>query len=167
MSEINFQKILIDGAIYSLIASIFLLVTMRINPRLFLQDYPKDVQNKVPPKSTSEKQLSTILGIGFLLILIIGPFLSTLTLKNANLEPLPFWVLLINSFGVAFFFNVVDWLMLDWLLFCTIQPKFMIIPGSEGVTGYKNYWMHFRGFLIGSLISLIGGLIITALVFFI
>ena len=167
MSEINFQKILIDGAIYSLIASIFLLVTMRINPRLFLQDYPKDVQNKVPPKSTSEKQLSTILGIGFLLILIIGPFLSTLTLKNANLEPLPFWVLLINSFGVAFFFNVVDWLMLDWLLFCTIQPKFMIIPGSEGMPGYKNYWMHFRGFLIGSLISLIGGLIITALVFFI
>jgi hypothetical protein len=167
MPEINFQKILIDGAIYSLIASIFLLGTMRINPRLFLHDYPKDVQNKVPSKTTSEKQLSIFFGIGFLIILIFGPFLSTLTLKNANNETLSFWVLLINSFGVAFIFNVVDWLILDWLLFCTIQPKFMIIPGSEGMPGYRNYWMHFRGFLIGSLISLVGGFIITTIVFFI
>jgi len=72
---------------------------LRINLRLFLQDYLKDVQKKVPPKSTSEKQLSTFLGIGFLIILFIGPFLSTLTLKNANLKTLPFWVLLINSLG--------------------------------------------------------------------
>jgi len=74
---------------------------------------------------------------------------------------------LIHTFGVAFSFNLVDWIILDWLLFCTIQPKFMIIPGSEGMPGYKNYFIHFRGFLIGSVISLFGALIITSLVYLI
>ena len=27
-----------------------------------------------------------------------------------------------NAFGVSFAFNLVDWLLLDWLLFCLITP---------------------------------------------
>jgi len=36
------------------------------------------------------------------------------------------------AFGVAFAFNLWDWLILDWLVFCTITPKQFVIPGSEG-----------------------------------
>jgi len=53
---------------------------------------------------------------------------------------------------------------LDWLLFCTITPGFVVIPGSEGMEEYKDYWFHFRGFLKGTIFSIAAGLVIAAIV---
>lgn len=33
-----------------------------------------------------------------------------------------------------------------WLL---IARAFEFGPGTEGMAGYRDYWFHFRGFLIG------------------
>jgi hypothetical protein len=72
----------------------------------------------------------------------------------------------LSAAGVIFLFNLVDWLILDWLIVCTITPKFMVLPGTEGMAGYKNYGIHFRGFLIGTILACVIGLLITvALVF--
>jgi hypothetical protein len=49
----------------------------------------------------------------------------------------------------VFVFNVVDWLILDWFMFCTLTPRLVVIPGSEGLAAYKDYGFHFRGFLHG------------------
>jgi len=35
--------------------------------------------------------------------------------------------------------------VLDWLIFVTIQPDFVVIPGTEGLAGYKDYGFHFLG----------------------
>ena len=51
-------------------------------------------------------------------------------------------------------FNVVDLLVLDWPL-VAIVPGFMVLPGTEGSAGYKDYWFHFRGFLIGTVLILV------------
>lgn len=66
----------------------------------------------------------------------------------------------------AFFWigNLWDLLVVDWLIGCTITPKFIILPGTEGAAGYKNYAFHFRGFLIGTVISIVVGLIVAAVV---
>jgi len=61
---------------------------------------------------------------------------------------------------VGFLFHLVDWLILDWLIVCTITP-FVVIPGTEGMAGYNNYAMHFRGFLIGMVISVVMGVLIA------
>ncbi len=163
----NLGKTILDGVLLSIIASFILIVSLYINPRTFLQDYPKDIQAKVPPKTLSERRISLLLGIPFLLVLILVPFFSTLTLKHQNGESSPFIALFVNAFGVAFIFNLVDWLLLDWLMFCTITPKFVIIPGTEGMASYKDYGFHFRGFIIGTLLSVIGALVIAGIVFFI
>lgn len=154
-------KIILDGALMSVIASAILLGIMRVNPRLFLQDYPKDIQAAVPPKTAEEKKLSLILGIPFLLVLFLGPFLSTLSLSRQTGS---FPALLGNAFGVAMMFNLVDLLVLDWLLFSIITPKFVVIPGSEGMAGYKDFQFAFRGFLTGTLFSAVSGLVIAGLV---
>jgi hypothetical protein len=57
-------------------------------------------------------------------------------------------------------------LVLDWVIFCLITPRFVVIPGSEGAQGYKDYWFHFRGFLFGTLFSAILGTVIGVIVFF-
>jgi hypothetical protein len=160
----NLSKTILDGVLLSVIASCILIVSLYINPRTFLQDYPEDIQAKVHPKTPSEKRLSLLTGIPFLLVLILVPFFSTLTLKHQNGGSSPFIALFFNAFGVAFIFNLVDLLVLDWLLFCTITPEFLIIPGTEGMKSYRDYGFHFRGFIIGTLLSAIGAFVIAGIV---
>jgi hypothetical protein len=162
---IDLTKILIDGAILSFLASAALLLIVSINPRLMLQDYPKDIQASVPPKTPEEDRLSKILGIPFIVLLLAVPLISTFSLDAQSGGNAPFIALFANAFGVAFIFNLVDWLILDWLLFCTLTPKFLVIPGTEGHPGYKNYFFHFRGFLIGTVFSAVAGLIFAGIVY--
>ena len=97
-------------------------------------------------------------------VFLLGcPTLAALSVKAANEN---FLEIFLAAFGVLFLSNLIDWLILDWLIFCTITPKFVVLPGTEGMAGYKNYGMHFRGFLIGTVLAVVIGLIIAALVTF-
>ncbi|MCJ7739553.1 MAG: nitroreductase, partial [Anaerolineae bacterium] len=77
-----------------------------------------------------------------------------------------FLLLFLNAFGVAFTFNLVDLLLLDWLMFCTITPRFVVIPGTEGMEAYKDYSYHFKASMIGTILSVVAGLVIAGIVSF-
>jgi hypothetical protein len=157
------SRIIANGAILSLVASAFIVMTLRINPRIWLQDYPWAIQDLVPPKNAEEKALSLILGVPFLILLLAVPFASTLTRKVHGEGAVSFLQLMTNGFGVLFIFNLVDWLILDWLVFCTLTPGFVVIPGTEGTAGYKDYALHFRGVLIGTAFSAVAGVAIAGI----
>jgi hypothetical protein len=158
-------KIIIDGLTLSLIASLFIFITLRLNPRIWLQDYPKDIQDRVPSKTEKEKRLSLSLGIPFLILLLLIPLLSALSYAKFYRVERSYFMLAAHAFGVLCVFNIIDWLVLDWLIFCWITPRFVVIPGSEGAEGYKDYGFHFRGFLIGTVFSAIAGLVIGAILY--
>ena len=42
-----------------------------------------------------------------------------------------------------------------------------MIPGTEGMAGYKNYALDFREFLVGMVISVVLGVLIAALVMYV
>ena len=155
---------MLDGALLSVLSSLFIFGILLLNPRLFLQDYPDEIQDWVPPKSEQEKRHSLLLGIPFLLLLFTVPFFSTLTLKRQFGGELDYLYLSLIAFGVGFILNLVDLLVLDWLIFCFFTPSFLVIPGSEGMKVYKDYGYHFRGFLIGTVISIATGLTIGGIV---
>jgi hypothetical protein len=159
---INYAQLIIDLAIYVAIATITLLGLVLYNPRLMLQDYPPAIKAIVPPKTDVEKRQSTLLGMPFLLALLILPFVFVFRLAETS-----FLGLFLYAFGVVWAFNIWDWLVLDWLIFCAITPKAFVIPGSEGHPAYKDYAFHFRGFLIGTVFSLVMGLIVATVVYFI
>ena len=161
---LDFPRILIDGTFLCLVASALLFVLVGRSPRLMLQDYPPEIQAAVPPKTPEEKRRSTLLGLPFIFVLLAIPLISTLLFNARTGGIASFLVLAAHAFGVAFIFNLFDWLVLDWLLFCTITPRFMVIPGSEGHPGYKNYFFHFRGFLIGTVFSAVLGLVVGGIV---
>jgi len=161
---VSIGKTILDGAILSAMASLFLVAVLRFNPRLFLQDYPEDIQNQVLPKTDKEKRQSLVVGIPFLILVVAVPFISTLALKRQGGEEVSFLQLFLNAFGVAFIFNLVDLLLLDWLMFCSITPKFVVIPGTQGMAGYKDYFFHFRASIIGTMLSIVAGLVIAGIV---
>jgi hypothetical protein len=160
----NLSKIALDGTILSILASLFLVAVLRFNPRLFLQDYPEAIQNQVSPKTALEKRQSLLIGVPFILLLATVPFLSTLALKRSIVDQPAFPQLFLHAFGVIFIFNLVDLVILDWLMFCTITPKFVIISGTEGMRAYKDYFFHFKASLIGAGISILSGLVIAGIV---
>ncbi len=157
------STILLYGVPTSLLLSAVLLAMGWVNPRLMLQDYPKDIQAAVPPKTQEEKRQTLYWSIPFWLLLLGFPIAAALTAYAANLG---FLDVFLSAFGMAFLFNLVDWLILDWFIICTITPTFVVLPGTEGMAGYKNYAMHFKGFLIGTVLSVVIGLIIAAFVVF-
>lgn len=159
---INYAQLIADSAIYVAVATVLLLGLVLYNPRLMLQDYPPAIRAIVPPKTDAEKRQSILLGMPFLLALLILPFVFVFRLEETS-----FLGLFLHAFGVVWVFNLWDWLVLDWLLFCTITPKQMIIPGSEGHPAYKDYAFHFRGFLIGTVFSLMMGLIVAVVGIFV
>ena len=50
---------------------------------------------------------------------------------------------------VAMTWNVIDLLVMDWLIVCTIRPKIIVPPGTEHCAGWRDYGFHFKGFLHG------------------
>jgi hypothetical protein len=152
------------SGLYVALATIFLLFLAIYNPRLMLQDYPPDIQEIVPPKTDAEKQQSLWLGLPVLLILFIFPIYATFAFQTQSGGEAGFLSLWVFAFGIAFAFNLWDWLVLDWLLFCTLTPKRFVISVSESHPAYKDYFFYFRGFLIGTVFSAVMGLIAAGIV---
>jgi hypothetical protein len=90
------------------------------------------------------------------------PMLGLAALRN-ELVPIAFLPAFVFGIISVFVFNLFDLLILDWLLFCTIQPRMMVLPGTQGMAGYRDYRFHFVGFLKGLGFCLFGGLVIAAL----
>ncbi|MBL0745638.1 hypothetical protein [Chryseolinea lacunae] len=153
--------IFIHGGILSGLITVAMLFIIIKGPRIMLQDYPKEIQDMVPPKSKEEKKATWIYGAPFLMVAIGGPaLLGWHYLQASNLN---FVSLFVYVYGLLLVFNVYDLIILDWLLFCTITPRFVVIPGTEGSKGYKNYRFHFVGFLKGFLYTLVMALVISSL----
>ena len=126
-------RVVRDGALLSVVVSTYLLVLLRFNPRLFLRHYPKEIREVVPPKSEKERRMSIFLG------LLIGvPFASALLWRTATLGSPSFWELFAYAFGVLFIFNLVDLLILDWLIVCWFEPRWVTLPGTGHIVIPNN-----------------------------
>lgn len=154
-------EFIVHGIIYNILVSSALLLLVARNPRYMMQDYPPDVTAHVPPRTPGEKRGALIWGMPFLLILTLYPLVLSIVLRFCS--GYEWYQSALLAFILYFSFNLVDWLVLDWLIFCTITPRFMVLPGTEGHPGYKNYRFHFFGFLKGLLFTLAAGVLTLAL----
>lgn len=155
------SRVLTDGAVLSVLGGLMIVGSLRANPRIWLNDFPKDIRAAVPPKTDDEKRQSLVWGIPFLVLLVGVPVLSTLLLKQ-QAPSAGFAALFANAFGVGFFFNAVDLLLIDWLVLCYLTPPSLVIPGTEGMAGYKDYAHHFRGFITGTIVAAVLAALIAA-----
>jgi hypothetical protein len=139
-------RLLIDGGLLAVVMLLFLLGMLCLNPRLFLNkgDCPPDVLAAVPPKTPQEKKLAALLGVPFILIMFGVPLASTMVVNVRAHAGASFWQLSAHALGVMAIPFFVDLLILDWLLVCTFTPRFVVIPGTEGFAGYKDYGFHLR-----------------------
>jgi hypothetical protein len=141
---------------------VWLVLLGRTNPRIMLQDYPRDVQAAVPPKTAAQRRQTILWALPLFLVFLGFPVAAALTAEAAGGDVL---TSALCAFGVGMVINLFDLLILDWLLFCTWTPSFVVLPGTAGMAGYKDYGLHFRGFLKGLVISAALGAIVAGLVY--
>jgi hypothetical protein len=153
MDTLSLQRILIDGSLLSLTMGIIILGSLRYNPRLWLQDYPKEIREKVPPLTAQEKRQQRLLVVPFFLVMIGIPLGSTYLLRMESGGSITFLTAYLHTFLVANFFNLFDAVVLDFLILALIQPKFAALPGTEDMGYlYRDWGMHVRNYLKGIIV---------------
>jgi hypothetical protein len=114
-----FSTIILYGVPCSLILSAVILAMAWRNPRFLLQDYPRDIRAAAPPKTPAERRASACWAALFFLMLLGFPIAAVLSNKVAQGD---FLSVFLSAFGVTFLFNIVDWLILDWLIGAPSHP---------------------------------------------
>lgn len=159
-----FQHSLSFGVILSVLSSTVLLVSAYLYPESMVDDYPADIRAKYGPMSEKAKRHKRLVGLPFAIVLIGILVISIMTLRNVLGGELTFTAVFTSLFIILLTFNLVDLLIIDWLIFNTIKPRFIVLPGTEGMAGYRNYGFHFRAFLKGTAGALIASAVIAILV---
>lgn len=161
---LDLGRILAHGALLSVLASLVLMGAVTFNPRFALKDLPRDIRESAPPLTRRETRQALIFFIPFMALVVGIPVLSALGLEPGGAAGVSFWALFVHILGVLFVFSVVDLVVLDWLIYCTITPRRLVIPGTEGMAGYKDYRHHLRAHARGMVWLTIAALVLAALV---
>lgn len=126
-----------------------LLLSLAYNPRIWLQDYPQDIQRAAPPRTPMEQKQFTAVGT-IVMLLIFVPFATSIYIYGNEIT---FWGAFLHLYLVFNIVSLTDLIILDWIIFCVVTPNFIVIPGTRGAAGYKDYGFHFVGFLKGAVMS--------------
>lgn len=163
--RLSIKRILVDGTILSVLLSLLIYGSLYVDPLMWVGDYPPDIQAAMGVVDVPLSR-AVIVGVLFLGVIVGVVLRSNAKLRRQNEGKLSFLTAFINSALIFLFFAAWDLLVLDWLIFVTIQPGFVVIPGTEGLAGYKDYWFHFEVSFLGwtQWVSiLVGGLTMAGL----
>lgn len=164
---LTFNQLLAHSLLYGAILSVgmvgFIVATLVLNPEIWLDDAPADVKQAVGPLSPAAKRTRRKLAIPVFAAVIGLLVYALLRLAQLGGGALTFADAFLSTFLIVQVFNLVDLVLIDWLLICAWQPKFVVVPQAAGLAGMRDYGFHFRGFLKGLAGSAIASLLIAAL----
>ena len=159
--QLLLNNALLYGLALSLVLGAIMAISLVLAPDMWVGDYPPDIRAKVGPMSPRGARLRPFIAIPFFIAILVIPVLALSSLAG-RVGSVPFTAALASSFIVFLTFNLFDLVIADWLIFCTLRPSRIILPGTEGMAGYRDYRFHFIGFLKGLGFCLVGGLVVAA-----
>lgn len=145
-------RILVDGAILSVVFAFAAMGAVIANPRLARRGLPRDIREVVPPLSRRERVRAIPFGV-LLAGAVAGiPLVSAMAWSGQQPDGVGFLGLWMHAFGILLVVSLFDLVVLDWLLYCTITPGWLVIPGTEHMAGYRDYRHHLRAHARGTLL---------------
>lgn len=152
------------GLILSVAMTALILGTLYWRPMIWVGDAPANIQAAAGPMSDSDRRVKRVAGI--VTLVLLSGILVTAMFRLGQLKggALTFTEVALSTFIVFMVFNLVDLLLIDWLLVATVRPRFVVLPGTEHLAGYGDYGFYFRGFLKGIVGGLVVSMVVAALV---
>jgi len=141
-------RILVDGTVLTVLVAAVAVGILYFNPRIALSDYPPDVRAAVPPRTKKEFRQGLLISVPLLVICVGLPFHSVWLVKQHSGGVLSFWAAFVTFAGEYLLLSMFDLIVLDVWMFSTWTPKFVVLPGTEGMAGYKNWRPHARAQLL-------------------
>jgi hypothetical protein len=151
----------ITGLITSLLLTIIIPVSLAINPRLWISDFPKEMQEATTPLSPSEKRNRLLWAIPLMLVMFVYPIFSALQYENVN-GAFSFVDAYVFFFVAWMTWNMWDLVIIDWFLVVWWQPEFIALPEEIAHLNHlNNYKFHLiqslKGCVLIAVLSLIVG----------
>jgi len=157
-------RVVVDcGIAMSLISGGYLLLLLRIWPRVFIKRFPIEIQNAVAPLSPRERVFGFAASVPLLVSLIAFPAWASIRMA-ANLDA-EFSILFWAAFLTWMAFNLFDWLVLDELVIGIGRPSWLVLKGAEQIPLTFNHKEHALAFLNGTIAGVVLSMIIAGVVF--
>lgn len=154
------QHSLLYGLILSAVMTALIVGTLYWRPMIWIGDAPADVQAAAPPMSATDRRVKRAAG-GLVFGLLFGILaVALIGLRELAGGTLTFFDGALSSFIIFMTFNLIDLVIIDWVVVEWWRPSFIAIPGMETVTTTAGYGYHFRAFLKGTA----GGVILSLVV---
>lgn len=140
---------LINGMIWSVLWIAYVYMLLKCFPWEMVHEYPEDIKEKTTLRKPDEKQKKQaklwegIASLALFVILAVFPILYFRHQQDTFLR------IFFYTWIIAFTWNIVDLIIMDWLLVCTITPDWLVLPGTEGCAGYKGLQISFYRILTG------------------
>lgn len=134
----DFFSIIIDSVVISIILYGGIFFMIKINPRAQLYNYLFKIRESVLPKNKEENKILLRIGIQVMILLVAYIIISFyIRFQGSGIS---YFSVLFRWIIVNGLVCVIDLFIFDYFIFCTITPKFIIIPGTEGNSAYKYYF---------------------------
>lgn len=158
---------LCNGMIWSVLWIAYVYMLLKCFPWEMVHEYPEDIKEKTTLKEPTAKQKRQAKLYGGAASIALFAVLAAFPVLFFHDSAVGFLRVFFYTWIIAFTWNVVDLLIMDWLLVCTITPDWLILPGTEGCAGYKDYRFHFIGFLQGCIYSSLTALLMAGVAYLI
>lgn len=136
------RRMIRDGLVLGGLFTAVVVGSLWLDARIWIDDYPPDI--RAAAGSAGEAPLALRLATAALLfgVLLGGVVYSNWMAARERGWTCRFGSVFLHTLGILWVINVVDVVIVDWLIFVAIQPRFVILPGTEGLAGYGDYRFH-------------------------
>jgi hypothetical protein len=148
-------EFLSDLLILIVVFTIFVVGSVRWKPRIWLHDFPADIQALAPPETAEEKRLTMLVAIPFISLLVALPVLLSWDLKVLWGTGFNFFTAWFYTYALFLGINLWDLVVLDWFGLTLVDPQNPPFPEAAGAAGWRNYAFHFYAFLRGCIMGLV------------
>ena len=152
------------GMVLSTVLTIMIVVSLMINKEMWLQDCPPDVKAKWGPISEKAKRQHSVFAISFFGVLIGAMAYDVIRLEEVFGIPPSFLAIFASIVIVIALFNLVDAIIIDWLILLVLWPGLAMLPGTEGMASYKDVRLWTINLLKGFALAPIAGLLVAGVV---
>ncbi|MBP5601996.1 MAG: hypothetical protein J6X78_04635 [Treponema sp.] len=156
--------LIIEFLILFIIFTLMVVPAVLKNPLSMVHDYPLDIYQKAIElglvKESQNRKSKKFLVKRVIAIAVIGMLFGFVVYRFNGADNF------LKGAGFTYLlWTVANWydcFVIDWIWFC--HSKRVIIPGTEGMRGYKDYLFHVKGSLKGMLLGIPASLVAGAFV---
>ena len=141
--------IIVHGLIYAGGFALIILISVLVNPRIWMQDFPEDIKSSIPPKTNRETKQTFITGFLFALFIVGFPLYSLSVKVNELSADFFFSMLFLNSFSVMMICNIIYWIVLDFIIFNILISRIRTVSGFKKMFKFSGWKRQVFGLFIG------------------